>query len=121
MAYVPPWRRRQLEEAKPIDRKPRFLGDRLGGPDIEDNTGIRYSPRSPKAEPTTRILRMTHPGWSTYPEPPLVPTHDLMKLQPAFRKKVLQTLRSTRKLEKRKQKAKKEKKAKKHTTSRKRG
>lgn len=107
MAYVPPWRRRQLEESRETIHKPRFLGDKLGGPDIQENTGLRYSPRSPGAEPTTRILRITYPGWETYSEPPLVPTHDLQKIQPAFRTRVLQKLRSTRKLEKKKQKQKK--------------
>ena len=114
MSYAPPWRRKQLN-AKIINktiRKPRFIGNALGGPDVEENKGTRYSPRSPGAEPTKRILRMTQPGLQPFSNPPLVPTHNLTKIQPKFREQVLKSMRTLRKMEKKQEKQKKQKKRK---------
>ena len=108
MAYVPPWRKRQMElesKQEPIVKKPRFLGNVLGGPDVQENTGKRYTPRSPGALPTGRIIRQG-PAIQPNTSPILTPTHDLQKLQPKFRKKVLHSMRTLRKKDTKVQKRK---------------
>ena len=100
-AYVPAWRRRQLEKeaetaALPPIRKPRFLGNALGGPNVLENTGARFSPRSPGAAPT-RAIRKLGPTIEPNSSPILKPTHNLTKVQPLFRNKVLRAMGPTRK------------------------
>jgi hypothetical protein len=103
MAYVPAWRKRQLEKemTSPLPlhlvRKPRFLGNALGLSNVAENTGIRYMPRSPSAMPATQIMKLV-PGIKPNSKPPLTPTHDLRKIQPLFRHDVLRSMRKTRKL-----------------------
>ena len=99
MSYVPPWRRRQLELAKdPVVpmRKPKFLGNALGDSDVLANSGIRYSPRSPGALPAKPIRRIG-PTIQPNSSPILQPSHNLTKIQPKFRAKVLKAMEPTRK------------------------
>jgi hypothetical protein len=97
MAFVPSWRKRQMLEEKPLPRRPRFLGDAFGGPDVLENTGLRFSPiHKTKAVTPKRIIKIG-PQIQTNSQPPLEPTHDLRKIQPKMREKVLKTLRNKRK------------------------
>ena len=107
MAFVPSWRKKQIlsEAQAPVQRKPRFPGDAFGGPDVLENTGKIFSPRSPGAQPARTILR-AGPGLEPDSHPPMEPTHDLRKLQPKMRNKVLRAMRKTRKVLKKKLKQK---------------
>lgn len=124
MSYVPPWKRAQKVPQETIvekpTRKPKFLGNVLGGPDVLENTGVRYTPRSPTASPIKKILHYG-PIVKPFNVPPLVPTHNLMKLQPKFREKVLRSMRLMRKTEEKDKKSKKDKKGKKSKKSKKNG
>lgn len=96
MSYVPPWRKRQLAEPLTVVRKPRFIGNLLGLSDVQENTGLRFTPRSPGATPT-RHIRKIGPTVEPNLSPILRPTHNLTKVQPKFRGKVLASIRSARK------------------------
>jgi hypothetical protein len=96
MSYVPPWRRRQLAEPEVQVRKPRFIGNALGVTDVTENTGLRFTPRSPGATPT-RHIRKIGPFLEPNTSPILRPTHNLTKVQPKFRGKVLASMRLARK------------------------
>ena len=102
--YVPAWRKKQMAASAPAVKKPHFPGDAFGGPDEVENTGVRYSPRSPGALPPRRIIRM---GPTIKPDdaPILEPTHNLAKLQPKMRSRVLRKMRKNRKTLKKKLRA----------------